>query len=337
MEWTIEKVINYLPEKLWGFGHSQFGFYDRKGNLIAIDHDNNRLGQLDSDGESFVWSAGIQPFPKSQVHINCAIKGPVYAGDPGDGSYLVSSYANNIIYRITPARLQADILIDGDRRSLADMHNCEPDGLGNIWTNAVTAKVVRCFNAEGKLLFTLGDGHPGFQAGTISWENVRFNNIYDLRRGPDGNIYILDSGNYSVRKIDIMSKTVTTIAGTGKPGYSGDQGPAVQATLGGNSKVDFDGPWSLSLDGMGNIFIGDTQNGVIRMIDHKSGLISTIAGNGNPVPGLRNSPEETNPMEINLPLICSLDYHNNRLFIPEWEGDLVILKANKAGPSNREE
>jgi len=45
------------------------------------------------------------------------------------------------------------------------------------------------------------------------------------------------------------------------------------------------------------------------------------------LPGLRNNPAEHNPMNINLPLICSLDYYKGRLFIPDWDGDLVVLKA----------
>ena len=78
--------------------------------------------------------------------------------------------------------------------------------------------------------------------------HARFNWIYDLRRGPEGNIYILDSKNYAVRKIDIDKETVELIAGTGKPGYTGDGGDAKDATFGGNKESYFDGPWSLSLD-----------------------------------------------------------------------------------------
>jgi hypothetical protein len=162
----------------------------------------------------------------------------------------------------------------------------------------------------------------------VPWESVQFNNIFDLRRSPDGNIYVLDSGNFSVRKIDIDSQTVTTVAGTGKPGYTGDGGLATEATFGGNSETVFNGPWSLSVDEQSNIYIGDTQNGVVRMIDNSSGIISTIAGNPSPTPGLRNNPDETDPLNINLPLICSLDYYDHHLFIPEWDGDLIVLKAS---------
>lgn len=328
MKWKIEKIINYEADKLWGFGHSQFGFYDRRGNLIVIDNENNRIGQLDTDGESFAWSAGVLPFTNCKAFFHIDLRGPVYSGDPGDGTYLVSSYENSIIYRIDPINLSAVAFIEGSRQGITDLHNCEPDEEGNIWINSVTSHVVRCFNQAGKLLFTLGEGPSEFQSGPVPWDQVKFGNIFDLRRGPDGIIYVLDSGNFCVRKIDIREKLVTTVAGIGTPGYTGDGGPATEATLGGNSKAEFNGPWSLAIDENSNIYIGDTQNGVIRMVDNSNGIISTIAGKPNPVPGQRNKPAETDPFMLNLPKICSLDYYDKHLFIPEWDGDLIILKAD---------
>lgn len=99
-----------------------------------------------------------------------------------------------------------------------------------------------CFTPQGRLLYTLGDGHPGFQAGTVSWDQVRFDRIFDLRSGPGGCIYVLDSGNFCVRRAETDAKTVTTVAGTSQPGYTGDGGPAVKATLGGKPGARFNGP-----------------------------------------------------------------------------------------------
>lgn len=327
MKWQIEKIMNFLPSKLWGEGYFQFGFHDRQGNRHVIDADNNRLGRLDKDGESFVWSAGRKPLPRSKAHIPADIQYPVYLGDPGDGTLLVSSYNNSLIYRISPDHLAARVLIDGNRMGLADLHNCVPDTGGNIWIHGAFSHRIWCFDAHGELLHSLGDGQPGFQAGTVSWDDVRFRNAFDLRSAPDGGVYVLDSGNFSVRKVDIASKAVTTVVGTGQPGYTGDGGAAVEATLGGKPGVKFNGPWSLAVDERGDLFIGDTQNGVVRMVDAATGIITTIAGRPDPIAGLRNSPAETDPTKVNLPLICGLDYYEGRLFIPEWDGDAVVLRA----------
>ena len=88
----------------------------------------------------------------------------------------------------------------------------------------------------------------------------------------------------------------------------------------------FDGPLSLSLDEEGNIFIGDTQNHVMRMVERSTNIITTIAGKRDAQPRKRNDPHEKNPLQLNLPYICSLDYYNGCLFIPEWDGDLIVLE-----------
>ncbi|HSA59781.1 MAG TPA: hypothetical protein VLJ37_08870 [bacterium] len=91
-----------------------------------------------------------------------------------------------------------------------------------------------------------------------------------LALDPDGNLYIAEFFGDRVRKVD-TDGVMTTVAGTGVTGYSGDGGPAVDAAL--------SGPSDVAADGYGNVFIADTGNGLIRKID-KNGRISTIAGGG---------------------------------------------------------
>lgn len=86
------------------------------------------------------------------------------------------------------------------------------------------------------------------------------------------NLYIADKGNNAVRKVDLLTGIITTIAGDGTPGYSGDGGPADAAQL--------NLPESVYVDVAGNIIIADTHNFAIRKVDAATGLIETIAGNG---------------------------------------------------------
>lgn len=178
----------------------------------------------------------------------------------------------------------------------------------------------------------LGQGKPGFQTKTTPFHKVSFDWVYDLRIGPDGNIYVLDGKNFAVRMIDLQDKMVSPVAGTGKPGYSGDGGDALIATFGSDTHEHFDGPYALSLDEEGNVYVGDTQNHVVRMVNKKTGLISTIAGNPKIKLHARNDPQETDPFKLNLPKICSMDYLDGCLFIPEWDGDMVILEKAKGIP-----
>lgn len=86
-----------------------------------------------------------------------------------------------------------------------------------------------------------------------------------------GNMYIADSLHNMIRKVD-TTQTISTIAGTGSAGYSGDNGPAANAT--------FNTPSGIALDGAGNLYIADTGNNVVREIVAATGIIQTVAGNG---------------------------------------------------------
>lgn len=111
----------------------------------------------------------------------------------------------------------------------------------------------------------LGDGKPGFN-------NVRVNNPYGLVIGPDGGLYFCDIDNHVVRRFDLKTGMVKTVAGSGQPGNSGDGGPATEAAL--------QQPYEVRFDRTGNLFFVDMPNHNIRRVDHKTGIISTIAGTG---------------------------------------------------------
>src|SRR5438309_2419171 len=88
-----------------------------------------------------------------------------------------------------------------------------------------------------------------------------------------GHLYIAEATNHCIRKVDLKTGIITTVAGTGKKGYSGDGGKATDAT--------FNEPYAVVVDEDNNLFIVDRLNAVIRKVDGKTELISTIAGGGN--------------------------------------------------------
>jgi RHS repeat-associated protein len=106
-----------------------------------------------------------------------------------------------------------------------------------------------------------GDGGPATQA------QLTFPN--GVATDASGNLYIADSGNDRVRKVD-TNGIISTVAGTGASGFSGDGGPATQA------KLDY--PAAVAVDGLGNLYIADSGNCRIRKVD-TSGVITTVAGN----------------------------------------------------------
>ncbi len=108
-----------------------------------------------------------------------------------------------------------------------------------------------------------GDGGPATAA--------MLNNPRTTAIDSVGNLYIADPGNAVVRKVDSSTGIITTIAGTGQPGYSGDHGPATKAQL--------SWPGELALDHSDNVYISDLYSGVVRKITVATGIITTIAGN----------------------------------------------------------
>jgi len=110
------------------------------------------------------------------------------------------------------------------------------------------------------------------QTGEAPAANAKLNYPYSTAPDNKGNIYISDSRNQRICKVNLASGMITTIAGTGKEGFTGDGGPA--------SKAQLSYPSGLAIDGKGNLYIADGGNNRIRKIDFSTGKISTVAGSG---------------------------------------------------------
>jgi streptogramin lyase len=109
-----------------------------------------------------------------------------------------------------------------------------------------------------------GDGGPATLA--------RLDQPFHVDIDRDGNLYIAEAGNHCIRKVDHKTSVISTVAGTGKKGYSGDGGPATKAT--------FNEPYAVAVTEAGDLYIADRLNAVIRRIDGVTGVATTVAGTG---------------------------------------------------------
>ncbi|MEW6224731.1 MAG: hypothetical protein AB1627_08870 [Chloroflexota bacterium] len=327
---SIERIVHFGPDDLVRDGFVHFGFHDRTGRQYLVEHQRHFIGLVAANG-GFEWTIASSPVFPGVPNVAATLNYPGYVDSLPDGSLLVSNFGNAHLYRIDLGRMSAELLVDGHAAGLVDMGNCVVDDDGFIWVNEVTGCRVWRFDGAGRVVLVLGDGRPGFQRDTSTFEAVRFNWIYDLRRGPDGTLFVLDSKNFALRMIDIDAQSVVTVAGTGTAGYSGDGGHAREATIGSDPTAKFDGPFSLSLDEVGNAYVGDRYNHVVRMIAADTGMITTIAGRRAADNERANDPGERDPMRLNLPQISSMDYSGGRLFVPTdldgGHGDLVVLQV----------
>lgn len=326
--WVVERVVHFEPGDFVKSGLAHFGFHLGNGQYCGIAHQQHYLGLVDQD-DQLLWTAAPRPVFEGVPNVAAGLDFPIYADQLPDGTLLVSNFGTAQLFRIDQETMSAHLLIDGRKLGLVDMGNCVVDDEGSIWVNEVRGCRIWRFDQTGRPLETLGNGVAGFQTESVSFDAVRFNWVYDLRPGPDGSVYVLDSKNLALRVIDPSSRSVRLLAGTGTPGYTGDGADARTATFGSDPAAPFDGPISLSLDEAGNAYVGDRFNHVVRMIERDTNIISTIAGRPEADAATPNEPTERNPLRLNLPIISSMDFHNGLLFVPtdlaSDSGDVAVL------------
>jgi hypothetical protein len=109
-----------------------------------------------------------------------------------------------------------------------------------------------------------GDGHAAASA--------ELNDPIAVTVDASGNLFIADAGNNRIREVHHATGIINTVAGNGAPGYSGERQPATRA------KLDF--PLGLAVDSAGDLFIANASNDRVQVVNHATGLITSVAGNG---------------------------------------------------------
>lgn len=145
------------------------------------------------------------------------------------------------------------------------------DAAGNTYIVEMAGNRVSVLDRAGKQSVLAGTGEKGFGGDGGPAEKARFNGPHHLLVGRDGALYIADTWNYAVRRIDLRARVVTTVAGTGVRGFSGDGGPAREAQFGGVFSLAFHA---------GRLYVCDLDNRRVRAVDLATGIVTTVAGNG---------------------------------------------------------
>ncbi len=163
------------------------------------------------------------------------------------------------------------VLVVGE--GLLEPFSVDFDPAGNAYIAEMSGHRIRVLHPSGKLDVLAGSGAKGLTGDGGPGASATFNGPHDLLVGPDGQVWVADTFNNVVRKIDPKTRQVVRVAGTGKKGYAGDGGPAVQADFGGTFSIAFDPTKE-------RLFICDLDSRRIRVLTLKSGIVTTFAGNG---------------------------------------------------------
>jgi uncharacterized protein (TIGR03437 family) len=176
------------------------------------------------------------------------------------------------------------------------------DAAGNLYIADSSNNRIRKVTLDGTIMTVAGDGLRGYSGDSGPATSAALDNPVDVKPDALGNLFIDDDGNNVVRRVDTRG-IVTTVAGNGSSGFSGDGGPAINASL--------NNPVGVTVDAAGNLYISDQKNNRIRKVTN--GIIATVVGTG--VGGYGGDGGAATAAELNAPATTALDASGN-LYIP---------------------
>ena len=192
------------------------------------------------------------------------------------------------------------------------------DNAGNVYISDLFNHEVRKVDSSGIITAFAGiGGSQGYSGDGGQATAAQLNAPVGLAIDASGNLLICDANNHVVRKVDTSTGIITTVAGTGTAGYTGDNGPAMSANL---------DPWSIAGLTGGGFLVGDQDHAVVRKVD-ALGMITTFAGNGTS--GYSGDGGPAASAEIRGPVGFALDPGGD-VFIAD-EGNQVVRKVDTSG------
>lgn len=214
------------------------------------------------------------------------------------------------------------VVNDGQPATAADLNlpsSVALDAAGNLYIADSLHNRIRKVDAATHLISTAaGNGNSGVVGDGSLAVNASLSAPSGVALDGAGNLYIADTGNNVIREVSAATGIISTIAGTGVAGYSGDTGPAINATL--------NQPWGVTVDGAGNLFIADTFNHAIRKVTISTGIITTVAGTGyTTATGVGDYSGDGRPAvqaRLNFPYAVAFDTAGN-MFIPDSNNNRV--------------
>lgn len=230
--------------------------------------------------------------PKTQIK---SIAGTGQAGYSGDGGQAAKAQLNNPF----------GVIVGAD---------------GAIYFCDTMNHVIRRIARNGVITTVAGSGRKGYSGDGGLATRAELNEPYEVRFDRQGNLFFVERMNHVIRRVDRRTQIISTVAGTGQPGFSGDGGPANKAAM--------NQPHSIQFDNNGDLFICDILNHRIRKVDLETGLITTFAGTGEK--NVTPDGAKIAGTALNGPRAIDFDRQGN-LWLALREGNAVYKLDLKAG------
>ena len=315
----------------------------RNGAVVIEDGSGNVLGT------AYLYGTGAAPqvaFTPGTINTiagagSVVLNAPMDLAMDGAGNLYVTDFLGNIVQEVNASTGAITTVAgtgtagysgDGGAATSAELNDptgIAADGAGNLYIANTPDSVIREVTVGSGSIRTVvgsstsgagytGDGGPATSA-----------KLYyprGLVTDGAGNLYIADTGNNVIRKVAASTGIISTVAGTGygagenEGGYTGDGGLATSAEL--------NQPFGVGVDSVGNLYIADSYNNVIRKVAFGTGIISTVAGNGTA--GYKGDGELATGAELNQPVSVAADSAGN-LYIGDYGNNVIRKVAASTG------
>jgi hypothetical protein len=290
---------------------------DTAGNLFIADSGNSRVRKVTPGGViSTVAGNGTRGFSGNGGPATLAtLSLPEAVAVDTAGNLFIADSGNNRVRKVTPGGVISTVAGNGTQAfsseggpaTSAQLWNptgVAVDAAGNLFIADSGNNRVRKVTSGGVISTVAGNGTLGFSGDGGPATSAQLTSPYDLAVDTAGNLFIADERNNRVRKVT-PGGVISTVAGNGTGGFSGDGGPATSAEL--------NIPYGVAVDTGGNLFIADTFNNRIRKVT-PGGVINTVAGNGTQ--GFSGDGGPATSAQLHLPTGVAVDTAGN-LFIAD--------------------
>jgi len=279
-------------------------------HLIVADTGNNRVRDINMSGGPFMTTIAGNGTPSRSgdggSSIDAQVGNPYAVAVDAAGNQYVADNLDNVIRKIdvdgviTTVAGTGDAGYTGDGGAATSATLDDPRGVavasdGSLYISDTGNQVVRKVDPAGNISTFAGNGVAGYTGDGVLATSTRINFPRAVALGPSGDLYIADTANNRVRKVDHSSHVITTVAGDGVGRFNGDNQPATVASL--------KGPRGLAFDAAGALYIGDSDNNRVRKVD--AGVITTVAGTGTA--GVRGDGRQATAAELDFPFGLAFD------------------------------